>query len=243
MENTKNLLCPCCDAKLVHTHDDHYQDLCEHVCDPNAKPSLKAGFQCPTEDCMAHKCNVTWIEDGDYYTGERPEGISYSDVSKALESKYGTAHAVNSWNFHYQLGKNAVKARTKDIRFLNWRLVIEPKEYGWDYPEEKRHMPRKIGWKFEWWRKDGEGYIHIIPDYRMVKHCIQKFKTNYNSVLFNADKNQHALKECMQEINCQTYGGYPETRRYAKISSWIIRTFYSGEVFVIKTIAKRYNIK
>jgi hypothetical protein len=119
MENKNNLLCPCCDTELVVTHQERYQDLCEHISQPNAEPSMKDGYQCNNTECIANQCDVAWIEDGDYYIGKRPEGITYAQLDNALEQKYGVGFAVNSWQFHYQRGKNAIKERTKEIRFWN----------------------------------------------------------------------------------------------------------------------------
>lgn len=243
MENTKNLLCPCCDTKLVYTHSDHYQDLCEHVSQPNRQPSLKPAFQCPNEECLAHICDVAWIEDGEYYTGKRPEGITYSELDKALKSKHGTAFAVNSWNFHYELGKNAIKARTKEFYFWNYRVVVSPKEKGYNYPVELQYQPKRFGWKFEWWKKGSdEGcWQHLTPTHRMVRHYLRSFKSAYDSALYNPTANRSQIKDALEYAMGYRWG-QKDDRSFAKIAGFIIRWFMPTKTKTIIELANQHKI-
>ena len=240
MENTKNILCPCCDSKLVITHRDRYQDTSEHVSQPNREPSLKDGYQCPNTDCIANQCNVSWIEDGECYTGKRPDGIKYSELNRALEEKHGTSYAVNSWNWHYQLGKDAIKRRSKIIKIGKYRIDIEPKDKGYDYPLEKQYQPRRFGWKFQYWKETKDGcYTSITPIYRMVKYYIQQFNMHYRNILQHPDRNRSSIKEALDIINCIHYN-HKDERSFAKISSFIVRTVYFNKVKFIKEISKSY---
>jgi hypothetical protein len=244
MENKQNLLCPCCDTKLVYTHSDHYQDLCEHVSQPNRQPSLKPAFQCPNTECMANQCDVAWIEDGEYYTGNRPEGISYTELSNALNGKHGTAYAVNSWNYHYELGKNAIKARTKEIYFWKYRVVITPKEKGHSFPIEVQYQPRKFGWKFEWWKKGSEEgcWQHLTPTHQMVRHYIRSFKSSYDSALYNPQANRMQIKEALEYATGYRWG-HKDDRSFAQIAKYIIQIFMPQKVRVITELAKEHKIK
>jgi hypothetical protein len=242
MENTINILCPCCDSKLVYTHSDRYQDLCEHVSQPNREPSIKPAFQCPNTECIANQCNVSWIQDGECYLGKRPDGIKYSELNRALEEKHGTSYAVNSWNWHYQLGKLAIKARQKIIRIGKYRIDIEPKEYGYDYPVEKQYQPRKFGWKFQYWKETEDGcYISITPTYRMVLHYIRSFKSSYNTALYNPQANRMQIKEALEYATGYRWG-HKDDRSFAQISKFIIQIFMPNQVKIIKGLAKQHNI-
>jgi hypothetical protein len=243
MENKTNLLCPCCDSVLAVTHQERYQDLCEHVSQPNATPSMKDGYQCPNSECIANQCDVAWIEDGEYYTGQRPEGISYTQLNKALEQKHGIAFAVNSWNYHYHLGKNAIKARTKTIHFWKYRVVIEPKEKGHDYPVEVQYQPRRFGWKFEWWKQGSEPgcWQHLTPIYRMVSYYLRSFNSAYNSALYNPQANRMQIKNALEYAMGYQWG-QKDKRSFARISSFIIRWFMPAKVAVIVNLAKQENV-
>ena len=238
MENTKNLLCPCCNSLLVHTHEDRYQDLSEHVSQPNREPSLKPGFQCLNIECIANQCNVSWIEDGECYTGKRPENISYSLLNNSLEARFGNSFAVNSWNWHYKLGNDAIKRRSKKIKIGKYRIDIEPKEKGYDYPEELQYQPRRFGWKFQYWKETEDGcYTSIVPTYRMVKYYIQQFNMHYRNILQHPIENKSSIKDALDIINCIHYN-YKDDRSFAKISSILVNIMYYNKVKFIKEISK-----
>ena len=244
MENHNNLLCPCCDSKLIVTHQDRYQDLAEHVSNPNRPASMKDGYQCPNDKCIAHKCNVAWIEDGEYYTGNRPEGISYTELNKALEEKHGNGFAVNSWNWHYQLGKDAIKARTREYRFLNYRVVVSPKEKGHKYTLPHQYQPKRFGWKFEWWKKGSEEgcWTHLTPIHRMVSYYIRSFNSAYKSSVYNPSANRSQIKDALEYAFGYRWGS-KDDRLFAKISSAIILFFMHSKVKTIVQLAKEHKIE
>lgn len=238
MENKNNLLCTCCDSLLVYTHSDRYQDLSEHVSQPNRDPSIKPAFQCPNTDCIANQGNVSWIEDGEYFIGKRPSNITYTQLCDSLKEKYGTAFAINSWNYHYELGKLAIKARKKIIRIGKYRIDIEPKDYGYDYPVEKQYQPRKFGWNFQYWKETEDGcYTSMTPTYRMVKYYIQQFNMHYRNILQHPIENKSSIKDALNIINCIHFN-YKDDRSFAKISSFIVRIMYFNRVKFIKEISK-----
>jgi hypothetical protein len=221
--------CPCCKSELVFTHEGRYEDLGEHVCNPNGTPSMKRAYQCLNEKCVAHQVNASWIEDGEIFINP-PENIGWSEAHRMVESASttGTYYAIDSWNHHYELGKRAIKAGTRSFEIGKWKVNIIPKEKGWDYSEDQRHQPHSWKKKFEYWKKseDGHGYVNVIPDIRMVRFCIRKFKNNYNE--WKRTGADRPLKECVNEILCQTSWGSPDDRRYAKISSFLIKYVLYG---------------
>lgn len=243
MGNRKTLLCTCCNSELVVTHQDRYQDLCEHVSQPNREPSMKNGYQCPNTECIANQGNVTWIEDGEYYIGKRPANITYTQLTEALKEKHGTSFAVNSWNYHYELGKNAIKARTKEYRIGKYRVIVSPKENGHSHPLEKQYQPKKIGWKFEWWKQGSEPgcWQHLVPIHRMVRHYLRSFESSYKSSVYNPSANRSQIKEALEYATGNRWGT-KDDRSFAQISSFIIQTFKPNKVKTLIKLAEEHKI-
>ena len=104
----KDLKCPFCKGDLKITHQERYQDLIEHVSQPNAQPSLKDGYECLNVACLAFG-TFNWIEDGDYFS-TRPEGFTYREWLSLKKAVSGSEnyHAIGSWNYYYQMGKDVI---------------------------------------------------------------------------------------------------------------------------------------
>jgi hypothetical protein len=238
----EDIFCPICKSKLEVTHQGRYQDRCEHVSQPNREPSLKDGYQCTNLAwCKATVYNFTWISDGEYYINP-PDGISYSEASKALKelSTSGLEYALNSWNHHYELGKKAIEARKKVIKIGKYKIDIEPKERGYDYPVETQYQPRRFGWKFQYWKETRDGcYTSITPTYRMVKYYFRQFNQHYRNILHNAEKNKNSIKGAMEIIDC-IHWGRPDDRGFARISSFLIRVLYYNRVKKIRRLSKEF---
>jgi hypothetical protein len=226
----KPIKCPCCDSILAVTHQERYQDLCEHVSDPNGTPSMKNGYQCPNTKCIANQCNVSWIEDGDYYKGSCPEGITWKQLNSALNARYGTAYAVDSWNFHYELGKRAIEKRSLKINLYWYKFNIIPKEKGWKYEIEERHQPHLWKKKIEIWKKSSDyGYTNVIPFWRMTAFCLSQFKGTYRAWKENGNKSSLKTAYCTAH-SLSEWRMDPDTRFYSRLAGLIIRTFYPGKV-------------
>jgi uncharacterized protein YbaR (Trm112 family) len=226
----EQLFCPYCKGELKVTHQERYQDLPEHVSDPNGTPSLKDGYECLNEDCLAHGTH-TWIADGDYYT-TRPKDIEFREWENLRKEKAGgnNFHAIGSWNYYYQKGKDAIKAKTFKLDLYFYKFVFSPKEKGWDYPEEIRHMPNMWKWKVEIWKKSSDyGYINVIPFWKMTKFCIRQFnqtyrawkENGYRQSLVTAYCNAHSLEEWRLSH---------DNRFHSRLAGLIIRTFYPKRV-------------
>ena len=231
------IYCPVCESELVHTHDGRYQDLVEHVCDPNGTPSLKAAYQCPDANCVARKLNASWLAEGDLYMDPPDDcGFTWTGAHRELEAKSlnGIGSALYSWEHYREAGKRAIESWKIKIPLWRFRIDVFPKEKGWKFPMEEQ---------FEYWKKDRNGYwISWMSDYRMVKFCLRKFRTAYNSSLYNPVQNKTCIKECVELIEC-TQWGHPDDRRYAKITSWILQWFYSRSVMNIMNLAQVQGIK
>ena len=84
-------------------------------------------------------------------------------------------------------------------------------------------------------------YTHIISDYRMIKHTISDFNSNYFSE-FNTQSNSYRgtylIDKCMEIIRCSTISGYKDRRRYRLISMFLIKILYPVMVRRIKILAK-----
>jgi hypothetical protein len=218
---SEKLYCPFCKGELKVTHQDRYQDLCEHVSDPNGTPSLKDGYDCLNEECIAFGTH-TWIVDGDYFS-KRPDGITYREWDALREQKAGSSnfHAIGSFQYHYERGKQAIKKREFKINLHWYKLVFRPKEKGWDYPEAERHMPSIWRWEMEIWKKtEDHSHITLIPIHRMVIYKISEFNRTYKHWKETGSRSslQEAYKDCMG----LDYFHKPDGRAYVKISRFII---------------------
>ncbi len=95
-------------------------------------------------------------------------------------------------------------------------------------------MPRLIGWKFEYWKQvDEHSYTTIIPITSMVNHSIRTFKNAVTRLKKSDDplnKMKSEIKDATNIIKCLDYWGKPDSINYAKVSSFIINTFYKKDV-------------
>ena len=245
MEDNK-IYCPVCGSELKVTHRDNYEDIQDHVsCDEYNTPSLKDGYQCVNKNCLASEYGFTWISDGDLYirTDFFPPDVTYYMASTRIKElcENGNTYAKNSWNYYYEKGRKAVEKRTIKINIFKLTIDIIPKTYGYNYPDNKRDMPRLIGWKFEFWKKTGEySYSCIIPINKMIKHNISVFKSTSIRLKKSKDplKMKSEIKDAANIIKCNNLWGVKNDKNYAKISSFIINTFYKRTANYILEVNK-----
>lgn len=239
------IYCPVCEEELVVTHQDRYQDLSDHVSNPNGKPSLKDGYQCVNKKCFVSESFYAWIYDGDFFClKDSYKSRRFSKDKLMVCSKSGESYALNSFNHYYHFGKKEVEKKTKKIRIWKYGVNIIPKEYGWNYPEEKRYMPKPFSWKFEYWVKTGEyTYQSIVPHHRMIAHCVGKFNRTYERFMECGGKSN--LSECLKAIDGLDYFDQKDDRFFIKASSFIIRIFHPVKCSTIKRIAKekQYEVR
>jgi hypothetical protein len=237
----KDLKCPFCKGDLVVTHKEHYQDLSEHVSQPNAKPSLKDGYECLNDSCLAFG-TFNWIEDGDYYS-QKPRGFNYQewDSLRKEACPSGNYYAIGSWNYYYQTGKDAIKAKTFKIDLYYYKFVFSPKEKGWNYSEEVRHMPNMWKWKIEIWKKSSDyGYTNVIPFWRMTSYCLREFKRSYKN--WKEDGNETSLKAAYCTAHSLSeWRMYPDDRFYSKLTSRLIKLFQPTKVKALNAAIKLIN--
>jgi len=159
----KDLFCPCCEEQLTVTHRDRYQDISEHVSNPNGYVSSKDGYQCLNIWCVAHAMGAIWIENGDMYVSP-PDGIKSAIASKIVKqcSKIGTEHPKGSWMHNYELGKKLIKAKTKTFNINKCRIVISPKEKGYNFSEEEQYKPHRWKRKIELWKREDEHAYSLV---------------------------------------------------------------------------------
>lgn len=149
------MYCPCCESELVKTHQGKYETLSEHVSQPNAGPSMKQGYGCPNEYCVANNLNGTWIRGGEFYM-DPPAGIKWTVAHNAVKasSKTGSYDALNSWQHFYNSGKKKQKSWkfTVKIPFTKHKFTFIPKDKGYKYPDHEQYQPAwwKWKWSYEW---------------------------------------------------------------------------------------------
>ena len=227
----ESIYCPFCLTELVVTHQDNYEDLSDHVSNPNGIPSLKDGYQCPNKACVVQRIDAAWIYDGDwYYT--RPDDMTYAEVQDMKKlSTTGMTYAVNSWNHYYNQGLDEIKKHKRKFKLgKNWKLDIEPKMKGWKYPIEKQYMPDFWRWKLQWWKREEKGkdsFVGVTPTLHMVIFCVKQFKDYHKSAMKNRVK--HDIDRAFDEAFGLRWGT-KDDRTFVKISSFIIRWLYPKQV-------------
>ena len=238
-QEKEQIYCPVCKSPLVVTHTGRYEDLSEHVSNPNGNPSTKDGYQCTNVDwCEISSLNFTWILDGDCFSNP-PEGVSYGEAMRRLKSSSvsGMAYALNSWNHYYQKGENSTKKWKRSFEIGKYKISLIPRNWGYEYTEHKRYEPCWYRWKFEIWKKTGnDSYTVIIPIFTMIKFSVSKFLSDYKSAIYNPKANKFSIKECLALIKNE------DSRTYRKISSFIIRTFFPSKCNVIQILAIKEKI-
>jgi hypothetical protein len=226
----ENLYCPFCKGSLMVTHQDRYEDLAEHVCDPNGTPSMKDGYDCLNEECLAYGTH-TWVESGEYYMS-RPKDIEYQIWEDRRKHYAGGENyfAIGSWQYHYTRGKDAIKAKTKSINLHWYKLNLYPQEKGWNYEIEERHMPHPWKWKLEIWKRASEyGYTHVIPFWRMTAFSIRQFRQSYST--WKETGNARSLKAAYCDAHSlDEWNMKLDPRFYSRLASWIIRLVYLNQV-------------
>jgi len=242
----RNILCPCCLAPLVVTHQGRYEDISDHVSNPNGTPSMKDGYQCLNADwCFASMYKCTWLEDGDFFCGTPPAGMNFGDIRDILDKhwKFKTkTYAVNSWNFFYQTGQIEIKKRIKIFTIGKYVIKFYPREKGYEYPDNEQYMPSRFAYKMEIMMETGDVcYKYIISDYTMIKHTIADFMENYKSS-FNRKIPEYSsnsnIDKCLEQIRGYSRSGYSDTRRYKRISKHLINILFPVKVRRIKNLAK-----
>lgn len=226
----KDLKCPFCYSDLKVTHQEHYQDLSEHVCNPNGRPSLKDGYDCLNQECLAFG-TFSWIEDGEYYI-KRPAELDYKDwdTIQRIVCPSGNYNAVGSWNHYYQMGKDAIESKSFTINLKYYKFDFIPLEKGWDYPEEIRHMPDLKRWKVQIWKRGENGcYTNVIPFWKMTAYSIRSFNRAYSEWL--EDGNERSLKSAYcTAFSLNEWGMNPDDRFYSRLSSFLIKLFKPSKV-------------
>lgn len=238
------LLCPVCRSELEITHTGRYQDMCEHVSNPNSEPSLKDGYQCTNVDwCEAALMNFTWIADGDVFLSDPPPGVTRSGAFDKLEklSTSGMTYAINSWNHFYHRGKAEIAKRSRKIHIGKYTLKIEPKELGYKYPTDKQYMPSTFSWRYEIWKKnENHTSTHIIPIHEMVLYTVGSFKRTYG-LIQRGSEHKSNVRECMEYMTGRRYG-QDDDRLYVRISAFLIKFLYPLKCRKIRRLTKELNI-
>ena len=244
----EKIYCPVCGGELKVTHKDHYEDIQEHASGYNYLPSLKDGYQCLNEKCVASEYGITWLYNGDMFIVTKfiPEDVTYSMVSKRVNELCNhNIYAINSWSYYYELGTIAVKKRTIKLRIGNLKIDIIPKKYGYKYPDNKNYMPRLIGWKVEFWKQvDENSYTRYYTFYHNVKYSLYTFtdvvertkRVEKISGMKNDIKNAYCVM--MSKDHWQK----PDNKKSSKFAAWIINTFYKKSAKHILQLATELNV-
>ena len=139
--------CPCCLRDLVLTHYDRYETVEESI--SGELPSMKAGYQCTAEFCIANNLCASWTEDGQIYL-KAPLEIKLPQQVIEKCSKSGVAYAVGSFLYEYSLMKNERHLAKKTISVGKWKIVISP---NYKIAINNQWKKRRFSYSVELWKK------------------------------------------------------------------------------------------
>lgn len=219
--------CPCCEKELTVTHRDRYQDTSEHVSNPNGTPSLKDGYQCLNQYCIANNLGATWISDGEIYM-DPPDGIKSTVAHRVIEkmSVTGMYWALDSWSNSYQSMIKDQKSKTFSLHLFKHKWDFIP-NYDTDYDTEpSSYTVRPFSWKIQWWKKsEGEigCYNGMTPFYKTISWRIAFFKRDVDKM-----KNESNAIDLMAYVLSKEKWG-AETK-ISKFTGWWIRVFHRKKV-------------
>jgi len=242
--SSQEIYCPVCGGLLEVTHYDRYEDLSDHVSNPNGVPSLKPGYQCNGDNCYASAINCTWIESGGMFL-DNPVGITYSEAYKKVKelSSSGMEYAIGSFSDNYERGKNKIKKLSFRINLYWIKISFEPMEK--DGNNHDQYHPNPFKWKLSYWKRVTRGnnkghYTNLIPITRMISFQIKNFKRNYDLALSRKVKGNY-IEKCLKAMEGVVFTEKDE-RLFMRASSWIIKNFYSGRCEIIRAMAEVENI-
>jgi hypothetical protein len=220
----EEMKCPCCKEELVVTHRDRYESLDEHV--SGGRPSLKNGYQCLNDYCVANNMGATWIEDGDIFV-DPPHGVKASTAHRAIEgaSATGMVYALGSWSHHYN-GMTLEKEKTrKTLEMWKWRVRIFRK---YTIQEDGSYKKEKFSRAFEIWKRDSEGhYTLLVPFHRLFVHVIRDFNRNLPPAM---EGDSSAMKRCIERVDTT------DERSFSQAASLYLKIFKFREVKKLRNV-------
>lgn len=132
--------CCCCKSDLVVTHQDYYRTMYEH---PDSAISLKNGYQCMDNECVASALNVVWTPDGSIHL------ISNLYLTKPLMqtivnlSSNGIPYPIRSQRFYEEIFLQAQHEKSISVEIKGFRFSLEPGVSS-ETPVEKKF--ERISW-------------------------------------------------------------------------------------------------
>lgn len=238
-KNILKLKCPICQTELTITH----KDLLEYA-------PLKEIYQCSNNNCIAHQCKVSWIEDGSCYFDNNTEsidGITFFDLDKLNDEFKNTSYnAINSFNYFYDIGKREIDKYTFNINLYFFIFKISPKQKGHKFPINKRYQPNFLKWNIKIYKRtNNNSYYQIIPFYKLVKSKLKDFNHYYNQWNTSIDKSdKYSFNSCYYIITGRDTIGHIDNRFFSKFTKYWINLFYPKKVNIIieAKLSENFNI-
>lgn len=244
LSKISNMRCPCCKEELVITHQDRYESLDVHV--SGGRVSLKDGYQCLNDYCVANNVVATWINDGDIFV-DPPVGINSSVALAAIKksSSTGMVYALDSWSNSYNkmLKEKELTKTTIDLHFYKLKLTRKFKS------NDDGTYKKRFAWNLKVWKRDKNGYyVHHMSFLRMFLFVLNDFDKNLPRALL---KRSHEISRCLERVDRKPPSMTAETaeivlerqddkdnRDYAVAASLYIKIFRCNDV---KRLRKAYK--
>jgi hypothetical protein len=190
--------CPVCKSEIIEGDYKKMQTLDEHVCNPNAEPSLKPTFKCSNFDCLTHKHRIFWDWFGALY------GRTYNCKSIFInqnDAPFGSSNRKSNVEIY--------KAGLKDRIWLSpwwtlklWQPMIEYK-YTSNYDGDV--LSKKIKIKFLKKSRGSKTYSTYVSFWwSTIKYLWKKrkldLKTKNYKKLFEKSFNRSFKYRLMEQI-------------------------------------------
>ena len=242
------LKCPCCSKELVNTHSDRYEQIDEHV--SGSYVTMKAGYQCIDEYCIANNLQATWTSDGEIFI-DPPEEIKWSVAHDMItkSSITGDLHAIGSWYSKYAKMNREKKNGTVDVKIMNYKLEFLPRHVFDDKKDDYRKLflPKLTIWKRSLeFSMNTNSYVYVVPFYSTVEFLLKKFTRKSDSVQHYIDDfsripsfDNDAIIKSMQIAKGLNDNNKPARTLASLLTVIIIRVFFYKKYRMIKTIHDR----
>lgn len=230
--------CSVCGAELKVTTCGRYESLDEHVSDPNGTPTLKDGYTCSMQTCLANMYGAVWTADGEVYMNP-PDHLGHSEAYDKL--KYFSAddlvEARNSWCRSYEEMLLKQKRNTLNVKLYFLWIEIEPTYVNVSKDE---YVWKVKNYKWRWMTRRAKGfYESFSPIWDILRYKNWEFKMKYRSAISGGSKSDLQDLMSIYDDTMTWSSNRKENRFWYRVANWLLRTWYQREFMLLNTLEGR----
>ncbi len=211
--------CPICGNELVQGDEKQYENLSDHVSDPNndyGRP-LRPTYTCVEEDCPLDDNLLWWDEMGDLYIENYDLYHNVQDRLKELcIDKVIEAH--NSFAKKLRMQDRYNEKTNELFKIGNYRWAIKRK-----HECNEAGTITKYRFYIQTFKKDTVGWCYYTGFWRMLTFCIGDFNRHVKE--YRERPNEWIAKKVKDEF--KPLEKWQMKDNYRKVFKWYVSTFYS----------------